>query len=199
MLDIVAQWLNTTVGMSAYTEQAARPLIGEDGSRHAVRADILVTDFERGVQYVIEVKTYDPRCAAWRDKDVDVVEAKLHSKGSAQYASGTIVRVLAVGADGTVGPRARKLLAELTALREEQGAVFAGAREAALGAELAVGLAQKEEACYREWQGAVQVAEAAECARRAGRTAVAGQEVLAAVAPAEPGALAPVAAAVAQK
>ncbi len=98
---------------------------------------------------------------------------KLKEKGKAQYAPGTVVRVLAVGADGTVGPRARKMIAELLRLREEKGVTVPGVRDTDLGAELAVGLAQKEEACYREWQGKVRASAVVKAAFDKGQAAVA--------------------------
>jgi len=88
-----------------------------------VRADVLVDWWEAG-PVVIETKTYDPRCASWRNKTPAEAELELGKRGASQYAPGTMVRVLVLGADGTVGFRARALLMELIAMREDRGALL---------------------------------------------------------------------------
>ena len=151
--DVVAAFLNGIIDVEARVEVRHDPIM-KDGVLHMVRADVLVdqlmADGSRK-RYVIEVKTFDPRCATWRGKDVGRAEKVLLKKGVRQYATDADVRVLAVGADGTIGPKARALIGELINLRDEKGARVERDDVPDLSVSMAAALARCEAASYKRW------------------------------------------------
>jgi hypothetical protein len=151
--DAVAAWLNGTVDVVARTEVKHDPIV-VDGQVHAVRADIAVDQLMDDGQmksYVIEIKTFDPRCASWRKVTVARAEDILYNKGIRQYAADAEVRVLAVGADGTIGPKSRALLGELINLRDDKGARIERDVVPDLKVCIAAALARVDAKHYTRW------------------------------------------------
>ena len=83
------------------------------------------------------------------------------------------MRVLVLGADGTVGARTRALLMELIALREERGALVPRDHVPDLCCGLVEAMARCESSSYRRWSAQVAVRLGIDRAAAASRTAVA--------------------------
>ena len=140
--------------MTARTEVSEEMIYDAHGVPHMVRADLRVSVLEfsgRNQNYVLEVKTYDPRCASWRDVKIATAEERLVKRGEGQYAPGTIVRVLAIGVDGTIGPKARSLLGELIELRDNKGVRLECDGSPDLYNILSAALARCEDESYTAW------------------------------------------------
>jgi len=171
--DVVCDYINGTAGVHAAPEVGVTPILRADGTLHHVRADLRVCGWELG-PVVVEIKTYDPRCASWRNKTPAEAERELGKRGAAQYAPGTTVRVLVLGADGTVGARARALLMELIALREDRGALLPRDHVPDLCCGLVEAMARCESKSYKRWADLMAHRVAADCAAAATRAATCG-------------------------
>ena len=170
--DVLVSFIRGTAGTFAQSEVSVTPILNGDGTLHHVRADVRVQGWDPG-GVIIEVKTYDPRCKTWRKVTPDQAERILSARGERQYAPGTKVRVLVLGADGTVGARTRALLMELIALREERGALVPRDHVPDLCCGLVEALARCESSSYRRWSAQVAVRLGIDRAAAASRAAVA--------------------------
>jgi len=170
--DVLCSFIRGTAGTFAQTEVSVTPILNGDGTLHHVRADVRVQGWDPG-GVIIEVKTYDPRCKTWRKVTPDQAERMLSARGERQYAPGSKVRVLVLGADGTVGARTRALLMELIALREERGALVPRDHVPDLCCGLVEALARCESSSYRRWSAQVAVRVGIDRAAAASRAAVA--------------------------
>ncbi len=142
----LAAFINATPGWSAACEQAAG--VREDGTW--VRSDVEIGTPQGGV-FIVEVKTWDPRCQSWRDKKAVKAEAKLKKKGEDQYRKGTAPRVFVLGVDGTLGTAARHFLNELQEARADAGTRDGRDDVPSLRAQLGCALARAEAESYEGW------------------------------------------------